>query len=273
MKIKILIVVLFILTGLFWFLIKPRIIDEKQKPNIFIEQKIVALIDKERSRNKTEFIDKTREFVYQNSVKEIDSKHDEYAWNISFVLEKLYSSAKSGKNLPHLSCGPRVLAMKSILDKAGIESRIVFLFSDDFDSLKDHTVLEVFNPDSLAWEIQDLDSNSYFINRKTKERASVSQLILDSMQNFELISTEEKEKGWQDIIVRSYLKAAMYNFSWTRNSKSVVIYNPTRFLMNKSFPDDNNLTFLQIVKDKYKNPAVISNLENSTEFESIFYDF
>ena len=241
----------------------------------FIEGRILSIINDKNFKSKTEFIDEVRNFVYHNSVnsiKEMGLEHDESAWNITYVLEKIYLSAKGAEFKPYLSCGPRAFAMRAILSDAGIESRIVLLFSDDFDSLEDHTVLEVFNPDTLMWEIQDPDSNSYYIDETTKKRISIAELILDNKESVQLVSDEEKEKDWQKTIMAHYFDGAMYSFAWTRRSKSVVIYNPERFSASKEFPLDNNLTFFEIVKEKYENPAVISNLENSIEFESIFYD-
>ncbi len=240
--------------------------NEKTKVEKFIpiETEIVELINKSDPRTKTEFIDLVREFIYGNSVKEFDSKHQEYARNMTYVLHKLYlSDLSGGKSKPHLSCGPRALAMKLILEKAGIQSRLVHLFSDNFSFFGDHTLLEVFNPDTQKWEIQDPDSNAYFIDTRTKERASIAEMIFDDIANFSLASgrVEETEKDWQERVMTHYFEGAVYDFEISQSSKSVFIYNPERLSLDKKFLDEEEFAFLEILLETTK-----PNLEGSLSF-------
>lgn len=242
--------------------------------NIQTEKKIIEAINKSQPKSKTELIDRARKFVYENSIKEIDSEHQKYAWNRTYVLERLYlASVSKGDRRPHLSCGPRALAMGAVLGGAGFQTRIIHLLSDNFPSVKTHILLEVFSPDTQKWEIHDPDSDSYFINKETRERASIAEMILDEETNFIVVSDRVEEKGWQEKIVGNYFEAAVYDFKSRQNSKSVVIYNPKRLSLEKVFPDENGFTLLEFLKEKYGNPAIILGLNNSTEFESLFYDF
>lgn len=151
---------------------------EKAKELVSIERKIVELINESRPKTKTEFIDETRKFVYENSINiykdssEPPEEDIELAWKMTYALDSLYLSKITGDGEPaRLACGSRALVMSKILDGAGIQSRVVDLISDDFDYLAFHTLLEVFNPESQRWEIQDPDSNSYYFNKKTKKRS------------------------------------------------------------------------------------------------------
>ena len=75
-----------------------------------------------------------------------------------------------------------------ILDALGIRSRMVNVFTSDFDVLRSHTFLEAYNPDSGHWEIQDPDYDVYYVYKANAARVSTSQILLDPLDQFQIMS-------------------------------------------------------------------------------------
>jgi hypothetical protein len=69
-----------------------------------------------------------RNWVNINNTNNIDDEHNQYAFQIHKVLEKLLQHHTTKKSPPHLSCGPRSYAMKELLKLVGIRSKIIDVF-------------------------------------------------------------------------------------------------------------------------------------------------
>ena len=96
--------------------------------------------------SKTAVIDFVRSWVNKNSVHEDDPSYNlRAAFNTPRVLSKLWKTHATKDAPVNLTCGPRTFAMQRILDELKIRSRVVMIFTDDFDNCVSHTFLEVFN--------------------------------------------------------------------------------------------------------------------------------
>jgi hypothetical protein len=146
--------------------------------------------------SKTETIDFIRNWVHRNSVHENDPSYDlRAAFNTPRVLSMLWQTHEAREAPVTLTCGPRAFAMQRILKELKIGSRIVMIFTDNFDNCVSHTFLEVFNPDTANWEIQDPDYNIYYIDEKTGERSAALGLIFGDIHSF--IPVSYNGKGWK----------------------------------------------------------------------------
>jgi hypothetical protein len=147
--------------------------------------KIVALVKQQNFQTKTEQIDFVREFIYQNSQHGLDAESAKYRLELPVTLAMLWSYYQDHKNPPLLECSSRTVAMMSILDALGIRSRMINLFTSDYDTLRSHTFLEAYNPDNGHWEIQDPDYDVYYIYKTSSARVSTSQILLEPLDQFQ----------------------------------------------------------------------------------------
>lgn len=150
-----------------------------------VMDKIVALVKAQNFQTKTEQIDFVREFIYQNSQHGLDAESAQYRLELPVTLSMLWSFYQDHKNPPLLECSSRTVAMMSILDALGIRSRMINLFTSDYDTLRSHTFLEAYNPDNGHWEIQDPDYDVYYVYKTSSARVSTSQILLEPLDQFQ----------------------------------------------------------------------------------------
>jgi len=150
---------------------------------------ILRLIEDQGFETQTETIDFVRDFVYLNSVHKLDKEFWEYAYDTPRVLDMLYETYSQDAPPPHLVCDPRSYALAMILDELSIQSRTVYMYTDDFiadedKGIQSHTFLEVYNEDFGRWEVQDTDYNIYWEHIETGQRVGVMQLVLDDLSHY-----------------------------------------------------------------------------------------
>jgi hypothetical protein len=150
--------------------------------------KIVALVKQQKFQTKTEQIDYVREFIYQNSRHGLDAESVKYRLELPVTINMLWNFSQTHTNPPLLECSSRTVAMLYILDSLGIRSRMVNLFTSDFDTLRSHTFLEAYNPDSGHWEVQDPDYDVYYVYKANSARVSTSQILLEPLDHFQVQS-------------------------------------------------------------------------------------
>jgi len=150
--------------------------------------KIVTLVKQQNFQTKTEQIDYVREFIYQNSQHGLDAESAKYRLELSVTLQMLWNFSQTHQNPPLLECSSRTVAMLDILESLGIRGRMVNVFTSDFDSLRSHTFLEAYNPDSGHWEIQDPDYDIYYVYKANAARVSTSQILLEPLDHFQVQS-------------------------------------------------------------------------------------
>jgi hypothetical protein len=65
---------------------------------------------------------------------------------------------------------------------------MVNVFTSDFDTLRSHTFLEAYNPDTGHWEINDPDYDIYYVYKNTTARLSTSQILLAPLDQVQVQS-------------------------------------------------------------------------------------
>ena len=137
------------------------------------------------------------EFVHDNSSHLIDDEHRRYAFNIPIVVKKLLLTYYGQENeKPHLSCGPRSFVMREVLGCFGITSRLVQIFSDEYDHAKGHRLLEVFNQDEKEWEVWDPDYRVIYVDRYTKKPVDIMALVFGDINR--IVPKNGIVKGWAE---------------------------------------------------------------------------
>lgn len=194
--------------------------------------------------SQTQKIDFARGFVYAHSVHLIDVEHDRYAWDTSLVLSKLWQNYYSQDAPPHLSCGPRALAMHAILAALGIPSRLVYVYTDNYDELRSHTFLEVYNGDTGRWEAQDPDFNIYY--RRGHERVAARDLLLSAET---ALPCSADVCGWTANGVEHLRKDYFEILVFDRPFESDLLLS-TRFSLEKKFPRNNGQTIIDLLRPR-----------------------
>lgn len=208
----------------------------------------------EAAPTETQRIDLVRSFVYRNSV------HDAlqpYSWDIPRVVGMLWETHAGTGEKAKLNCGPRALAMRSILDHIGIDSRPMMVFTDAGPAHASHTFVEVFNRDTRAWEIQDPDFDVKYLNRDGTVLATADLLSLDLET---VIPVSRRGRGWKqngvDHLRQNYFELAVYFPRDTSTDQHLVLVNVERFDLEKVFTNDGK-TFPEYVKKRYRGAPVV----------------
>lgn len=189
-----------------------------------VDTDFVKKFFKKNENNFDFFTEEIRQFVNQNSVsRRIKDDFNENDTNKTLRMMIDYYKKKGPP--PMLSCSARTLVMQSILNIMDYESRIVTFLSEDTGS---HTFLEVLNPKTNKWFVEDPDYNiSYKFNNKT-EKISLGDIIINPVNNY---NPCRKEKcGWFLAKgLKIYTGAAFYfNFDHT----PVILINQHKFKAN-----------------------------------------
>ncbi|MBW2034247.1 MAG: hypothetical protein JRI94_11790 [Deltaproteobacteria bacterium] len=207
----------------------------------------------------TDIIRKTMEFVHDNSLHLIDSEHRKYAFDISVVVNKLlltYSGQENEK--PHLSCGPRSYVMREILTRFGITSRLIQVYSDEYDNVQGHRILEVFNLQEKKWEIWDPDYRVIYVDRYTKKPVGIMDLVFGDMSK--IVPRNGFVEGWKETgtehLRTDYFKAFILESYSHGMINSTIIINKAKFNINKIFSD--GLMFEEWAVRHYQHPRLIA---------------
>ena len=230
-------------------------LEKKQYLNNLDKSK--EIIDDDRA-TPTEIIRRTMEFVYNNSVHLSDEEHHKYALNMPLVINKLllvYQGHDSEK--PHLSCGPRSYAMMEILFRFGIISRLVQVFSDDYQQVKGHRLLEVFNPETESWEAWDPDFRVTFIDPDSKRRLDIMEIVFGDKEK--VVPQDGAIMGWEETktthLREHYFEAVLFEGINSGMANSIVIINRHEFNLGKTF--SNGLTLKEWMFKHYLHPRFI----------------
>ena len=118
-----------------------------------------------------------RRFVYRNSTNIMDDAMYSYWTDIPQQLIMLRTHSKnSDKPLPHMECSMRTVVMYFLLKEMNITSRIIIAHPGKNKALS-HTFLEVYNPKTNSWSVEDPLLNIEWQFRDSGKRASVEDLL------------------------------------------------------------------------------------------------
>jgi hypothetical protein len=215
------------------------------------------LVEQKAGSSRMEQARCARQFVFANSLHRTDDEHKSYAWDTPVVLRMLENHYRTRQHPPHLSCGPRSLALKAVLDALAIESRVVQVFSDDYDDVKSHTFLEVHDDQAKRWVIHDPDYDITYVDTRTGQPVPLMRLILGDLQS--VVPESGRGRGWElngtSHLKTHYFEAARYRCS--QNDSDIIMVNADRFSMQKRFPGNGQITFAEFSAKNYLRPAFL----------------
>ena len=184
----------------------------------------------------SELIDDVHLFIHENSK---TNEQLSYAPDYGDAVDLMFRHAQGETaELPHLLRDGRSTAMLTILKELGIESRLVFLYKDVPGWISQHTVLEVFNPETQYWQTHDLGEDFYYFVAESGIRPNAESLLFDS--GVDVLGcpvnggdcSAERAAPWL-----SYFEALRYGHTFE------VWVNPDRFNLSSRFAgqDSQNL--------------------------------
>ena len=241
--------------------IKASVLDAASREPRIVEaaEDIASLARKQAGPSKAAQARFAREFVFSHSLHQLDSEHARYAWDTRAVLAMLHEHYLTRQNPPHLSCGPRALALKAVLDAMGIESRLVHVFTGDYDEVRSHTFLEVFDEDSARWVIHDPDNDVSYVDAGTGEPVSLMRLVFGDLRS--VVPVSQRGRGWElneiGDLQSHYFQAAKYDSS--DGTSDLVVVNTDRFSVAKRFPANDDMTFVEFSQKNYRRPVFLLN--------------
>ncbi|MFX0201860.1 MAG: hypothetical protein ACFFCW_37595, partial [Candidatus Hodarchaeota archaeon] len=224
--------------------------------------KIKDIID-DSSNSSTEIIKKTAEFVHDNSLHLTDQEYHQHVGGTSatvlpVVIKKLllaYQGDESKK--PHIACGLRSYAMRAILERFDIYSRLVHIYSDEYEDPQGHRLLEVLNPDTRAWELWDPDFKVNYVYRDSKKPVDIMALVLGDRDK--IIPKNGPIEGWEETKTKhlkdNFFEAVMFENIFHDMPGNVIIINRKRFDIHRIF--SNGMTFTEFATKVYQHPRLI----------------
>jgi hypothetical protein len=198
-----------------------------------------------------------REFVYDHSVHGIDDQHAQYAWDTPRVLRMLHQHYLTREKPPHLSCGPRALALQAILDALSIENRVVHTYSGDYEEIRSHTFVEVFDEKAGRWVIHDPGYDVTYVDPRTDRQVSLLRLVVDDPRS--ALPVSRRGRGWEvneiDHLRDHYFQVAKYDAR--AGDSDILVVNGSRFHEAKRFPANDGMTLREFSKKLYRRPVFL----------------
>lgn len=190
----------------------------------------------------SELIDAVHRFINQNS---LSKKQLSYAPDFSDAVQIMYDHSQGlSSEMPQLQCDGRSTAMHTILRELGIESRLVFLYQAVPGWIAEHTVLEVFNPDTQYWQVHDLSDDIYYAAGASRIRVDAESMLFgphDSIVGCPIsggpCSAELSASGL------GFFSAIRYGFAYE------LWVNPDRFDLSSRFEGMLNQNLAEYISD------------------------
>jgi hypothetical protein len=124
-----------------------------------------------------------------------------------------------------------------MLQRMNVRERVDVIYNDD-DA--DHTFLEVFNPETAAWEIEDADFDVFWVFRSTGRRASLEDLLSYPVRETFMPCRSENDCGYT-----SHLESIVPYFALGRpldiqEDDDSILINTARYSILRLFQTYNN---------------------------------
>lgn len=195
----------------------------------------------------TETIDFARSWMYQNT--NIGSELLIYSADYSDAAQLMYNHYTGEGEAPQMYCNGISTTLLTVLLELGIESRLIFLYGEVPGWISEHTVLEVFNPDTQAWEIHDGTRDMVFIDIETGHRVPISRMVFGS---FDTIQGCNSEGCSADNV--TYIKEPLGAFRYGYSTE--VWVNPDRLNISQRIHAFDNENFADFIAREAGVPVV-----------------
>ncbi len=185
-------------------------------------------------------LDYLRNWIHENT--DIGAELQVYEPDYSDAAQMMVAYSRGEGDAPEMYCNGMSTVMLTTLVQLGIESRIVFLYGEVPGYFTQHTVLEVFNPETQAWEVHDTSKNFYYLDTETDTPASMERLVFGDLRSIEACD------GQGNCSTRAFFEdTAQYMHAFRYGFSTEIWVNPDRLDMSRrveAFDDANFAEFL-----------------------------
>jgi hypothetical protein len=195
----------------------------------------------------TEVIDFTRSWMFQNTL--IGEELLIYAPDYSDAAQMMFSHSLGEGETPQMYCNGISTTLLTVLRELGIDSRLIFLYGEVSGWFSQHTVLEVFNPDTQGWEIHDGTRDYYFIDTETMERIPIERIVFDTLEKVQACTNE----GCSADLSLEYLVNPLGAFRYGYSTELWV--NPDRLNMSRRVEAFENHNFAEFIAEEAGVPV------------------
>lgn len=214
---------------------------EAQEPIRQSAAQLAAMIPLDENASFHEKIDAVRKFIQSNSIHKIDEEFYSYWGKMPLLMQLiLFNASGSLDDKPHMECASRSAVMYHILQTMNIKARPVVGYNGD-DIADSHTFLEVYNPETGEWEIQDPDKNIFWTFKDSGTRAATKDLIGKPLEDTFLPCRSEQDCGYPETnkksLTRFFALASIIDF---KAGKNPLLANPARLDMDHPFLKKEN---------------------------------
>lgn len=160
---------------------------------------IASLIRASASAAGLSLADAAREWLADNSVHAQGAWWAAHANDPYYTAEQMYKTAigDPAAETAELLCGNMVNMFQGVAYYLGLQSRVVWLYSDELGFFQGHTYNEVYDASLGRWVIQDADYNVCYVDRATGQKIGVAEMMAaDDIDHFVPINADVK--GWAD---------------------------------------------------------------------------
>lgn len=211
-----------------------------------VAERVIGISERDSFHEKT---DKIRKFVHQSSVHLIDDELYEYLHDSDRILAMLEASYLRKHKQPHLECWTRSNAMIRMAHSIGVRSRKVIVYRSA-DGYLSHTLLEVYNPETSAWEMQDPDYDMFYVDTGKTRRASITDLVTNPYDAF-MPCSDEHTCGWNIGSKEHHDPKVLYDYfglaTFPDGETALVLVNDDRFPFSETFMlDGERIQFCEI---------------------------
>lgn len=238
---------------------------QEHQQNIATYGSLIPLVDIPKNASVTETADIVREFINGNSKHYMDKEFFDHWGKHDIIVQKMTAYVRGESDKPvHLECSSRGGAMELMLKSMDIKIRNINVWhhAQNFPA---HTFLEVYDPQTKAWHVQDPGFDIFWKIKETGKRASAIELVKLGPDAVEPCHTET-ECGWD----RDYKDAqANVNILWDYMGLAVIkdrtigmrdlFVNETLFQLDKpaKVAEKGNIVYCEHMKKNCRGEITI----------------
>lgn len=167
-----------------------------------------------------------------------------YQPDYSDAVQAMFDFSQGTGEPPEMYCNGLSTSLLTVLLELGMESRAVFLYGEVPGWIAQHTILEVFNPDTQTWQVYDPTINIFYRHAGTQEQVAMRDLVFGDLGEIEACDINgdcSLERGTEAF--QTFSGAYRYG-----NSAEIFV-NPERLNLARRVDAFDDMTFAEFISD------------------------
>lgn len=160
------------------------------------------------------------------------------------AVQAMYAFAQGVGAAPEMYCNGLSTSLLTVLRELGIESRAVFLYGEVPGWIAQHTLLEVFNPDTQTWQVYDPTINIYYRAAGGGAQVAMRDLVFGPLE-----AIEACDIGGTCSVERARTAFEMFGGAYRYGNTAEVFVNPERLDLSRRVEALGGMTFAEFIAD------------------------